>query len=163
MKHTRTHIVLFFAVLVSALNAVDAQQSLIIKFNDGTNKGTLVSSLNKITFATGNMLVKKTDTTTDSYVMSTLNRMSFGIYSAVPELTTSQTELRVYPNPATSYIKLKNYTIDSELHVAVYSVDGTLVISNYLTSNSDRIDVSSLRNGMYLLKVNEKTIKFIKQ
>jgi pectate disaccharide-lyase len=163
MKKSRIQILLFFLLMATMLNVVDAQQSLIIKFNDGINKGTLLSNLNKITFASGNMLVKYADASADSYAMSTMNRMTFGIYSAVPELASDQTELVVYPNPASSYIQLRNYTTDFKLLVKVYSLDGTLVLSNTLVSADERIDVSLLRHGMYLLKVNEKTIKFIKQ
>ena len=68
----------------------------------------------------------------------------------------------IYPNPARNSIYINSRQEIS--HVKIYGLDGKLLIDNLY---SKEIDLSSLKNGMYQLKVilfngNESSEKFIK-
>jgi len=64
--------------------------------------------------------------------------------------------LSVYPNPAKNTL-----TIDGDYTSAtIYNVFGKLVLT---TDYQETIDVSALSNGIYFIKVDNTTIKFIKQ
>jgi beta-glucanase (GH16 family) len=66
---------------------------------------------------------------------------------------------RVYPNPASDYIKIASTEVIDRLEV--YSVLGNLVISK---SNSlDRIDVSTINPGIYLLNIYSGSKKITKK
>ncbi|MBP0903618.1 S8 family serine peptidase [Mariniflexile gromovii] len=75
-------------------------------------------------------------------------------------------ELKMYPNPASNEVF---FTLSSDSLVEVYIFDilGKLVINTLLTNVSPSVDVSSLSNGVYLVKFQSsnksKTIKLIKQ
>jgi len=91
--------------------------------------------------------------------------------SWVPTTTTninednSKNEMFVYPNPATNEIVLKYLNINNA-NVSIYSVDGKLISMDKLSSNN-KIDVSTLKTGVYILKISngEKTItkQFVKK
>ena len=128
-------------ISMTTLNFSQAQNSLIIRMHDGTQAGSIVSSLDKITFSGSTMIVKKTDTTLSSYLLSDIQRMTFGIYSDI-------STVKADPN---------------ELTIVVYGLDGIELIHKKLINGMQQIDISNLAKGLYLLKVNEKTFKFRKQ
>ena len=66
---------------------------------------------------------------------------------------------RVYPNPASDYIKIASTEVIDRLEI--YSILGNLVISksNYL----DRIDISNLNPGIYLLNIYSGSKKIAKK
>ncbi|MFT3752670.1 MAG: T9SS type A sorting domain-containing protein [Paludibacter sp.] len=142
---------------------VVAQNSLILKLNNGAGKGILLNSLNKITFSAGNMVVAKTDAGSDAYLLSDIQKMTFGVVSAVDEITADKKALCVYPNPASTYIKLNNVADEQNLEVKIYRIDGVQVLAQTLQPASGLININQLAKGIYLLKVHNQILKFTKQ
>ncbi|MDR7211621.1 T9SS type A sorting domain-containing protein [Flavobacterium piscis] len=74
----------------------------------------------------------------------------------------SFTEFEVYPNPTAS---LLNITSNDEIKlIAIYSLDGKLI----LETKENKVDVSNLQNGLYIIKVTTNqnevaTKKFVKR
>jgi hypothetical protein len=68
-------------------------------------------------------------------------------------------DLKIYPNPADHIVHLKFDKARSNSMVKIFSINGQEVLSQKLQpSNLSKIDVSSLNNGIYLIKVySEKT------
>lgn len=161
MKHKQFYFRLLVLLLATAVNYAHAQNSLITKHKDGSQSGTLVNNIDRITFSSGNLVIKKKDATSSSMMISDIDKMSFGIYSGIVEVPNIGSSLQIYPNAATSYIMLKNAP-EGEIKIAVYSMTGTLLKSIKLGSASQQIDISKLTNGLYLLKVNTTTFKFMK-
>ena len=64
-----------------------------------------------------------------------------------------ETKSTIYPNPASDYI-----SVDVKGEVCIYDLCGKLVLQ---TNNTSRIDVSSLPNGMYFVKVDDTCNKLI--
>ena len=78
------------------------------------------------------------------------------------EYFTSFTEFEVYPNPTSS---LLNITSNDEIKsMTIYSLDGKLI----LDTKENKVDVSNLQNGLYIIKVTTDqngvgTKKFVKR
>lgn len=162
MRNKQIYIGLLLFLLVISMNFVKAQNSLIIKFNDGSQTGSLLSTIDRITFSGGNLLLKNTDATSSSLIISDIDKLSFGVLSGVPEVFTDETSLMVYPSPATDYIVLKNPPA-GEINIIVFRLDGSVLMNKKLSNASQKINISNFANGLYLLKVNNKTLKFTKQ
>ncbi len=64
----------------------------------------------------------------------------------------------IYPNPSYDYIKLANKYVGYK-----YQVVNLLGLTISEGQYSDQIDVSSLPTGVYVLKVNEKYFRFVKE
>jgi len=74
-------------------------------------------------------------------------------------------EIRIYPNPASSFITI-DYDSKSLLSFQIYDMQAKLVISQQ--NNSRKINVSKLKSGTYFIKIKEnndvlKTSIFIKK
>ncbi|MGC4130370.1 MAG: endonuclease [Bergeyella sp.] len=84
---------------------------------------------------------------------------------AVDETFTAKEKYTIYPNPVvgeTLYIKGKS--LESVAKAEIYDYSGRLMkseIQPFRSGNS--VDVSSLKPGVYLLKIDNQTLRFIKK
>lgn len=68
-------------------------------------------------------------------------------------------ELKIYPNPASSILK-----VNSPLNYATYQIfdlSGKIVVSGTL-NNEKTIDISVIKSGFYFLKFKDSCVKFLK-
>lgn len=66
-----------------------------------------------------------------------------------------------YPNPATSILEFENSTIGERLKI--FNLQGQLLEEQFITQSSFTKDLSSFENGIYLIRIGEKTEKLIIQ
>ena len=66
--------------------------------------------------------------------------------------------LRISPNPAANFI-----TVNTDGKVEIFTANGVKVYENAAYTADTQINVSHLTNGVYIVKVNGKTVKLIKQ
>lgn len=138
-----------------------AQRNLNILFQDKTIVSKPVTTIQSITFSNGSMVVKNTSNLTDSYSTATIRNLKFGAPSGVNTTWASAADLTLFPNPAKSLLYLKNAN-ESIGAVQIYGIDGAEVSAIAGEQIAKGIDVSALTPGIYFLKVNGKTLKFIK-
>ncbi len=62
-------------------------------------------------------------------------------------------QISIAPNPATEKVSIYNITINEPVTAIIYSVNGTKVTELEI-NDKKTIDISSLSNGLYLLKVS---------
>jgi len=72
------------------------------------------------------------------------------------------TSVKIYPNPVQNTLYV--FGVTGQFEVQVYSVAGQEV---FRSSNKSKLDVSQLKQGIYIIKVSEDQkntlLKFIKQ
>jgi hypothetical protein len=69
-------------------------------------------------------------------------------------------ETSFYPNPTDGIIYLNNkMTIEESLSVKVFNLNGQLVYRFVVTKNKKLLDVSHLKNGVYMLTYQKEHIK----
>ncbi|MBC7556454.1 MAG: T9SS type A sorting domain-containing protein [Chryseobacterium sp.] len=74
----------------------------------------------------------------------------------VNDLAKSETDLQIFPNPISDYIYIKNNKKNSENYtVNISDATGKLVFSKVI--NSNKIDIKSLRSGLYYLTLKTET------
>lgn len=74
---------------------------------------------------------------------------------------TNATSLNVYPNPTVNTVTIKGLNVN-EINIAkIYSIEGQLIASQNVNANGI-VDLSTLTNGTYLVKVNEKVARVVK-
>ncbi len=61
----------------------------------------------------------------------------------------------LFPNPATNYISFLNQDAGEKLKIYIYSMQGELLESKE-TDSDEKMDVSNLETGIYLLKIENK-------
>jgi len=144
------------------LGFTNAQSNnLIVKLTDGTEKSSALSSMSKITFSGTNMVLNYTDGTTGIFDESLVKKLVFNVVSAVEPVFEAGSDLAVFPNPVSDYLQLKNAP-DGEISYRIYGLDGAMQLAATLSGGSQQIDVTSLKKGFYVIKVNNQALKFLK-
>ncbi len=72
---------------------------------------------------------------------------------AVDEIDQIDLEVSLYPNPTTDFINIALTGVNNGYSINVYSVTGQIVKSETYTSQENRLQVSDLSDGMYLLEI----------
>ena len=73
----------------------------------------------------------------------------------------SAVSLNVYPNPTANTVTIKGLNVN-EINIAkIYSIEGKLVATQNVSANGT-INLASFTNGTYLVKVNEKVARVVK-
>ncbi|MDQ5929648.1 MAG: hypothetical protein QG594_1428 [Bacteroidota bacterium] len=73
---------------------------------------------------------------------------------------TPQDSTVVYPNPTNNFITIQNAPLDK--NYAIYDSKGILVDQNKIKNTDTKIDLSTLTNGIYTIKIEGQVYKIIK-
>jgi hypothetical protein len=74
----------------------------------------------------------------------------------------SELEFSIYPNPATNQLTVDNGIIKME-SIVIQNVLGETVYLKQYSNSLESIDVSGFASGVYFVRMNEKSLKFIKE
>ncbi|HLP04419.1 MAG TPA: T9SS type A sorting domain-containing protein [Paludibacter sp.] len=151
---------LVFAFSCWGMVSVVSQNNLLnIVQADNSNKTVDLDLLRKITFSAGNLVLNYRAGNTETSDISQIRKLVFGTSTGLWDSYASQDSFHVYPNPTREYIQLNE--IPGNLSgIAIYTTGGLKVMDVPPTSN--KIDVSPLAPGIYLVKVNNHVLKFSK-
>jgi hypothetical protein len=72
----------------------------------------------------------------------------------------SSNSLKVYPNPGYDII---NVQTSKDREILFFDLNGKITYSKFIVAGNNSIDVSSFRGGVYLIRLDEEVIKWIKQ
>lgn len=86
---------------------------------------------------------------------------SDSLVTATPTYLLPETSLSVRPNPATAFIDV--FVSQEGCQAEIIDMNGNTVMTVHLNNNVNRIRISNLPRGMYLLRANGETRKFVKQ
>jgi len=75
---------------------------------------------------------------------------------------TSSDKVTIYPNPVRNQLKIKNYELRNITDYVIYNIMGQIVMQGKSDATST-INVESLANGVYYLKITDKFVKFVKE
>ena len=81
--------------------------------------------------------------------------------SVASEHIQAEPSLRVCPNPATDYIDV--FVNQGDDQAEIIDLNGKVVMTVQLKNEVNRISISELPKGMYMLRVNGEVRKFVKQ
>ncbi len=92
-----------------------------------------------------------------------------GLYLGIESKENKESIISVYPNPANDKVTiLFNKLPDNEIELIIYDITGRFIKNQFLIGQKQTaIDISSLNNGIYILKINSggrnvKVVKLIK-
>ncbi|MGC4035014.1 MAG: T9SS type A sorting domain-containing protein [Chitinophagaceae bacterium] len=69
----------------------------------------------------------------------------------------------VYPNPASNYFVVYNYSSEAGRNIELYDITGRILRKETAINVTTKIDVSNLPGGIYILKINNAKGKSIRQ
>lgn len=99
---------------------------------------------------------------TNNEIVSDVASVSFDkVPLAVEDAQRDMFDISIFPNPVASYLHLQGIT--QAATAQVLSLDGAVIIETALQPGNADINLSALTPGVYMLKVNNTVIKFIKK
>ncbi len=119
---------------------------------DGAETRYELASVQRIVFDAGGMTLK-----TEAGDVNGVRCVLFGTMDQTALAETREAALYVYPNPVQHYLCVEGAAAGAIC--TVYDLQGRAL----LHSAAQKIDVTALQQGSYLLKINNQIIKFIKK
>lgn len=151
-----------FLLLSIGIWSAKAQSTVSVtnKTNGATTNYT-VQSTGSISFSGDYLVIKESSTASpQSIPLSSIRKMTFSNGSASIDDINHTKSPQLYPNPAKDYCTLISNGSETN-HVTIFSITGAKMMETDI-ENEGRIDISSLKTGVYLVKVNNMTTKLIK-
>ena len=87
-----------------------------------------------------------------------VDNISFdNLITSVYEQQSNSSLFTLHPNPAQKFVTLNlSNSIKAESTVNIYNVAGSLIISESLKQNQQKINIQDLNNGIYFVKINSE-------
>lgn len=77
------------------------------------------------------------------------------IYAGQEEI--SKPQILMYPNPAHDYVTISNC---KDSYLKLFDMQGRVLIERYLESDFEKLDISDLRKGIYIVRIDHNTIQY---
>ena len=148
-------IALSLLVALSCISAKAADgKSLFVSFNDGSKIEFALSTLPEVTFGNDQMTVTSTATTT-SYELKKVSTFTYGTTTGIKQVET---------NNKFAFEGDRIIVEGTNNKVRAFALDGTAVtLSPILAGNKTIIPLEELTHGVYLIIINNKSIKVARQ
>ncbi len=82
--------------------------------------------------------------------------------TGLDEKTKKHGNINIYPNPAKNHITVNSLNVNDKV-INIFDITGKKVEKTIITSDSHKINISSLPKGVYILQCGTSTGRFIKQ
>lgn len=148
-------IALSLLVALSCISAKAADgKSLFVSFNDGNKIEFALSTLPEVTFGNDQMTVTSTATTT-SYELKKVSTFTYGTTTGIKQVET---------NNKFAFEGDRIIVEGTNNKVRAFALDGTAVtLSPILAGDKTIIPLEELTHGVYLIIINNKSIKVARQ
>jgi len=148
-------IALSLMVALSCLTAKATDgKSLFVSFNDGSKIEFALSTLPEVTFGDDQMTVKTTATTA-SYELWKVSTFTYGTTTGIKQVETNNKFA----------LEGDRIIVDgTKNQVSAFALDGKKVsLSPIVTGDKTVINLDGLSQGVYIIKINNKSIKIARQ
>lgn len=135
-----------------------AQSKVTLTFQDASIQEIDVNSYGKIYFSGDYMYIDNGSSQPYSFAVSNIRKMTFNEVLGVPEIVTEA--FKVYPNPVHNLLYISGND-STPYPYSLFTIDGRLLLRGEV-QNGDPVDVSELPSGIYILKVNDTSLKINK-
>lgn len=145
---------LWVALCCTAAHAADGK-SLFVTFNDGSKVEFALATTPEVTFGNDQMTIKTTEKTA-SFDLWKVSTFTYGATSTGINQLESNDPFAIEGNRI-----IVNGTSN---RISIFALDGKAVsITPILSSNKTIIKLDGLNQGVYIIKINNKSIKIARQ
>lgn len=147
---------LFIISFISLATAATAQH-MVVETASGNEVFTL-ENLKQITFDGTTVNIEQSDGTKSSASMGDIERIYFSAPSSIADINAQDNNL-------VEYLAHDEIAINSEggSTVAIYSLTGTQLLTRRIGAQGETVSITSLPQGIYIVKANGRTTKIIKR
>lgn len=135
-------------------------QNINVVASDGTISTIDILSTNSIIFSNDNMQVNTSDCEDQYYSLHYTSQISFDDNVGLND-DEAEDQFEVYPNPVNEMLYVKTEA-ERNSTIRIYNVHGKKLMEVSVTDQVEKINVSQLPSGIYLISNNSQIIKFTK-
>ncbi len=144
--------------LLIALSCISAKatedKSLFVSFNDGSKIEFALSTLPEVTFGNDKMTVKSTATTA-SYELWKVSTFTYGTTTGIKQVET---------NNKLAFEGDRIIVDGTNNKISTFALDGKAIkLSPPTAEGKTIINLNALTHGVYIIKINNKSIKVARQ
>ena len=144
--------------LLIALSCISAKatddKSLFVSFNDGSKIEFALSTLPEVTFGNDKMTVKSTATTA-SYELWKVSTFTYGTTTGIKQVET---------NNKFAFEDDRIIVDGTNNKISTFALDGKAIkLSPTTAEGKTIINLNALTHGVYIIKINNKSIKVARQ
>lgn len=152
-------ILLLFLVYAGMASA----QSLVITTRDGSEQTRILATVQSLKFSGSNLMIKSSDGSIVNRPLSEIRKIVFkpGDTSTGDLVLSQKVPVRIFPNPVGDFLHLENLPEGNPV-VSVYRPDGALILQTRVSPGNNIIQTGHLNRGIYILRVSDQVVKFIK-
>jgi hypothetical protein len=135
-----------------------AQTKVILTFRDASTQEIEVAAYGKIYFSDNYMFIDDGNSMPYSYEVSQIRNMVFDEVVGLRDIETET--FKVYPNPVHNELYV-NGNENVPYRYSLFSIDGRLLLYGEV-QNGESIRVDGIPAGLYILKINNTSLKINK-
>lgn len=159
----RKQVISFLALLLGIVGSHGYAQSYsmnIIKWSGGGNNIGM-SLIDKITFSDNNLVMKYYTGNSESLDMLSIRKITFtdNITGNI-NIIHKENEVSISLNSPNT-LRLNNLE-DGTQNIEIYSITGVLVQNTVIHSDTPILSMNHLNKGVYIIKVKNQTLKFVR-
>lgn len=149
---------LFFLLFYPIITWADTD--FIVHHIDGSQTIYVISEHGGVYIDNDKLLISVLYGSKTEELIANIRKITFANYPVgIENLDTEEEQIFAYPNPTHGEIHL--YGVDDNTPISLYSLDGQIILDN-ITLPQLSAQFSPLKNGIYILKVNNQTLKICK-
>lgn len=152
---------LYILMLISILSiSATAQEKhrLVIEKNDNTTESIYFEALSRITFSNGNVVMEQQDGNIISNDMADITRIA--TYAGNTNISSVNDDKELIHYISSDEIAVNTH---AGATIEIFSVSGSLILTTHQGADNGTISIASFPKGIYLLRSNGKTTKFLKR
>lgn len=138
----------------------DLKTELTVVEFDSKSHVYRIEESGELSFEEKTLVIKENDKS-EAKVLSlgNISKLLVKDVTAVNDLSSDSQSITLYPNPASSEIFISGF--EGRQTVEIFSISGVRVMKTSV-ENGSVINISNLRQGVYIVKVDGKTVKLCK-
>ena len=158
MKMKRKKLLIAAGLALSA--ACYAQDNVTVNTASG-QKVYKMDDIESITFDGATMKVNKNSKETETINLAEITNISFDVSTGVNGLKVKDENLLISVKAGSNIIEIGGYDNSKNYSVDIFNTAGAKVLG-YANWRGEQLNISSLSKGVYVLKINNTTLKFSK-
>lgn len=150
---------LFFLFFI---NSALSQAEINVTYRDGNVAEYNIESSGKIYFQENTLFIMERHDSPVTISIPSVRKITLVSEPVdIENYSQKRGDYRIYPNPVQSAFRIKSSSPKATITVELYSINGSLLFSKVILLD-ETIDVSNLASGLYLVKIDDVTLKMSK-
>ena len=160
MKHIYTKMLCVLALGMASAMSASADKGVVVISTDGTERYVTLADIDRIQIGQNSLTVQCVNGTSQTVPYKDIDRVLVGASTSSVSSITAPGEIAVWPTATTDIVNISGLAAGET--VAVFDIKGATVLKGISAEGLTTLSLGHLPAGIYVLAVNGKSVKIIK-